>query len=41
MGAAMARSLLAAKREVVVWNGSPGPLAEPVEAGGRGVGLTR
>ena len=36
MGAPMARNLLAADREVVAWNRSPGPLAELVEAGARG-----
>jgi 2-hydroxy-3-oxopropionate reductase len=35
MGAPMARNLLAAEREVVAWNRSPGPLEELVEAGAR------
>jgi 2-hydroxy-3-oxopropionate reductase len=37
MGAPMARNLLAAEREVVAWNRSPGPLGDLVEAGARGV----
>jgi 2-hydroxy-3-oxopropionate reductase len=36
MGAPMARNLLAAGREVIAWNRSPGPLEELIEAGGRG-----
>jgi 2-hydroxy-3-oxopropionate reductase len=36
MGSAMARNLVVAGHEVVAWNRSPGPLAELVEAGGRG-----
>jgi 2-hydroxy-3-oxopropionate reductase len=36
MGAPMARNLLAAGREVIAWNRSPGPLQELIEAGGRG-----